>query len=100
MLILCCLPYGIHISISVYCRLVIHIADVHYRLVCKKEKVMCHSLFIRCKLYSTARLAGFEGLLVSEKQFHELLGILVSTCIGLFLDLCKPAFHSFEVLDL
>ena len=100
-LILDRLAHRIHIFIALGGGCVIHIADVHHRLVGEEEEVAGHGRFFLVRGGDAA--AGFpreKGLFVSGEEVGELLCLLVSAGLGGLLGLGQAGFHRLQVLDL
>ena len=79
----------------------VHVADIHHRLVGQQEQVPGHlGLFRIFRHDGPAGFALQQDLPVTEQQRQEFLRILVTAGRRLFLDLLDAVFHRLQVLDL
>ena len=94
------LTHGVHVGIAADCGSIVHIADIHHRLIGEQEEVSREgSLFVIDKLDAAAGLALKQGLAIAGEQRSKLCSFLVSRLAGL-LALSKTGLYSLQVLYL
>ena len=90
MLVLNSLTYGIYVLIALCCGSLVHVANVHYRLVGKQVEVFCHGgFFVVIKLYAAAALSLKQGGTIPFQQVHKLFSLFVRTNLSLLLHVMK-----------
>ena len=100
-LILNSLSYLLNKFVAVFCTVLIYVTNVHYRFVGKQVKLFGNFLVLSVvKSYNTCRFALLKNLFIFYKDIIQFLGILVSTCLSLFLNFADAVFYCLKVFKL
>ena len=100
-LVLDSLTHCVHIGITGHGTLVVHVADVEYRLVGQQEQLMGNFLLVLIdQLHGAGTAALLQGVLVAFQHLILRLGLAVATGLGLLLDAVDAALDGFQVTQL
>ena len=100
-LVLDSLTHCVHIGIAGHGTLVVHVADVEYRLVGQQEQLMGNFLLVLIdQLYGAGTAALLQSVLVAFQHLILRLGLAVATSLGLLLDTVDAALDGLQVTQL